>query len=622
MRNLGCCRRSSAQVVAMLISVLLIGSGAGRSASAEDSLAKLVVVLYPQNNDGSPGNFIVDQGIRAVFAENASDHVEIHNEYLDITSPTSGRDSELQRDYLTRKYAGRSVDVVIVALSSALDLVLKHREIFSGAPVVFCAVDEGEVRARDLPADVIGVPVTFDLVETLNLALRFHPKTTTVAVVSGSAPMDREWERNARVAFQSHEQNLEFRYLCGLSLDDLLTEIAHLPRHSVIYYLHVFNDDTGKTLVPSHVLKTIAKNSHVPVYGHVDTYVGRGIVGGRVFSFEQEGRNAGGLALRIIAGETPEVIGVQDINASSYMFDDRQLKKWGITEAKLPVGSIVRDRQPDFWESYRQWILLAGLIFCLQTLLIVGLLIQRSLRRRAEERMRTSQRELQQLSNSLIGAQENERRRIARELHDDFNQRLALLSVELDLVSQKPPDSDDEVRKRMQVLSNHVRELSTSIHDLSHELHPLKLEQLGLVTAVRALCQEVARSHDLDVQFQHKNLPEAIPAEIALCLYRIAQEALRNVIKHSQSDVAFVDLDANATEIHLKVADQGVGLSPGSSGRGGLGLISIRERLRQVHGRYSINSQPTSGTCLEVRVPLSTTAKRTREPDGNLVAVP
>src|SRR5690606_36693478 len=146
---------------------------------------------------------------------------------------------------------------------------------------------------------------------------------------------------------------------------------------------------------------------------------------------------------RILAGERPEQIGVHDVAPNADMFDDRQLKQWGIAAADLPDGSVVRHRQPVFWEVYQGRIAAVGLICSLQSLLILGLLVQRTRRRRAEENVRTSQRELQQLSKSLIGAQENQRRRIARELHDDFNQRLALLSVELDLVRQKPPDSPE-----------------------------------------------------------------------------------------------------------------------------------------------------------------------------------
>ena len=184
------------------------------------------------------------------------------------------------------------------------------------------------------------------------------------------------------------------------------------------------------------------------------------------------------------------------------------------------------------------------------------------------------------LTGRLLEAQEVERRRIARELHDDLNQSLALLSVEMDLLGQVPPASAAEIADRMQELSARVKELSSSVHDLSHQLHPSKLEQLGLVAAVRGLCQELAQPHGLEVKFTHHPVPDVIPPDAALCLYRIAQEALRNVVKHSGSRHASVELSGTADVIRLRVTDDGVGFDPGSAaGNGGLGLVSMRERL-------------------------------------------
>src|SRR5262249_29477442 len=152
-------------------------------------------------------------------------------------------------------------------------------------------------------------------------------------------------------------------------------------------------------------------------------------------------------------------------------------------------------------------------------------------RRRAEDGLRASQRELQLLTGRLLEAQEAERRRIARELHDDLNQSLALLAVELEVLAQKPPKSAAEVAERMRKLSARVKEVSSMVHDLSHQLHPSKLEQVGLVAAVRGLCRELTQSHGLEARFTHDSMPDVIPADTALCLYRVAQEALQNVIK-------------------------------------------------------------------------------------------
>ena len=444
-----------------------------------------------------------------------------------------------------------------------------------------------------MPPDVIGVPIEFDLQETLGLALRLHPDTRRVAVIAGSAPMDATWANEARNAFRPYQDRLEVTYLTGLAMDDLLQRVARLPDHSLIYFVHVFQDATGRALVPAHVLEAVAARANAPIYGHVDTYVGRGIVGGRVISFENEGRNAARLALRILGGESPQKVGIQAVSPNAYLFDARQLRRWGVAESSLPPGSIVRFNELSFWGSYK-WHVLGVVSLCvIESSLIVGLLLQWARRKRVDESLRTSQRELRQLSGSLIGAQESERRRIARELHDDFNRRLALLSIEMDVLRQKTPESASELRPRMDALSERLKQLSSSLHELSHQLHPLRLEQLGLVAAISDLCNDVSATHGLTIEFTHDDVPTSIPPDTALCLYRIVQESLRNVTKYSGAEEASVSLRGAPDAIHLRVADPGVGFDLRSAeGKGGLGLINMRERLQMVGGEIVIVSHP------------------------------
>jgi signal transduction histidine kinase len=278
-----------------------------------------------------------------------------------------------------------------------------------------------------------------------------------------------------------------------------------------------------------------------------------------------------------------------------------------------PPGSVVRYTQPSFWDLYH-WHIVGVVSLCvIQALLIVGLLLQRASRKRAEGGLRDSQRELRALTGRLLQAQETERRRIARELHDDLNQGLAVLAVELDLLGQKPPESGAELGGRMHELSSLVKQLSSTVHDLSHNLHPSKLEQLGLVAAIRSLCKELNQGHDLVIEFTAKQVPPATPHDTTLCLYRIAQEALGNVVRHSGARHAGVELSGSVTEVFLRIVDDGVGFDLGSAdARGGLGLVSMRERLHLVGGAITIDSQPSAGTCIDVRVPLSATSGEER----------
>ncbi|MFO0807629.1 MAG: PAS domain S-box protein [Gemmataceae bacterium] len=693
----------------------------------EPGASKLVVVLYPQNNDGSPGNALVDQSIRSTLAGATSERIEVYAEYLDVAQPADAADRLVQLESLRRKYSGRKVDLIIAGLSSALDFALEHRaKIFPGAPVVMCAVDRREVNARKLPSDVVGAPIDMDLVRTLELALRLHPKTKRVFVVAGQAKMDDWWVAEARREFRSYEDQLAFTYLVGLPMSDLLRQVANLPENSIVYYIHVFQDGTGRASVPAYVLEHLARTANAPIYGHVDSYMGRGVVGGRMFRFETAGTEAARIGLRILAGEKAEAIGIRDTCKNSTMLDWRQLQRWGIGEASLPPGSIVRFKEASLWDLYK-WPIVGVVSLCVvETLLISALVVQRTNRRWADQRfrqvveaapngmvmvgrdgtivlanaqmerlfgyrkeemlgqpvemllperyrvqhvalrerfvavaevrtmgvgrdlfgrckdgrefpleiglspiptgertavlasivdvterrlaeanMRDSQRELRDLTGRLIVAQECERRRIARELHDDLNQSLALLAVELDVMGQRPAESVAQFAEQVRDVSAHVKQLSSAVHDLSHQLHPSKLEQLGLVAAVRSLCRELTRSYGLPIEFSDHGVPRSIPEDTALCLYRIVQEALRNTVKHSHAHHAEVALEGSAETITLRIVDDGVGFAPESIDRQeGLGLVSMRERLRIVGGEIVIDSRPAGGTRIKVHVPL------------------
>ena len=211
----------------------------------------------------------------------------------------------------------------------------------------------------------------------------------------------------------------------------------------------------------------------------------------------------------------------------------------------------------------------------------------------------------QELSGRLIHAQEAERIRLARELHDDLSQSLALLAVELDMLGQQPP-AGNHISERMQEFSAQVRNLSSSVHRLSHELHPAKLEQLGLVAAVRGFAKELGAAHQMAVECEFHNVPRGLPDEIALCLYRIVQEGLQNVVKHSGAAGAKVILQADEKEFCLEISDQGSGFDSGATtGNSSLGLVGMRERVRLVHGKITIQSRQGEGAKIEVRVPLT-----------------
>jgi PAS domain S-box-containing protein len=212
---------------------------------------------------------------------------------------------------------------------------------------------------------------------------------------------------------------------------------------------------------------------------------------------------------------------------------------------------------------------------------------------------------LSSLSRRLIEAQERERIRIARELHDDINQRMALLAVNLHVLSEKPPASAAELRRSITKESEMVSELVRDVEALSHRLHSSKLEYLGLTVAGASFCQELSEHQKVKIDFHSEGIPKRLPQEIALCLFRVMQEALQNGIKHSGAHHFDVRMSSERNLIRLSVCDRGTGFDLDEAMKGrGVGLSSMQERVKLIGGEFMIESRPQHGTTVEVRAPL------------------
>jgi signal transduction histidine kinase len=208
----------------------------------------------------------------------------------------------------------------------------------------------------------------------------------------------------------------------------------------------------------------------------------------------------------------------------------------------------------------------------------------------------------------LISAQEDERSRIARELHDDFSQRLALLAIQLGQASQSLPETDKALSENLHAMWERTTELSADIHKLSHQLHSSKLHHLGLLAAAKSLCEETGKQHHIQIEFLQREMPEEISPDMSLCFFRIVQEALNNIVRHSGATQAHVEFVGSPSLIRVRIVDAGAGFDPSSiAARGGLGLASMRERLRLLGGTIALNSSPMGGTEIVAEVPLTWT---------------
>jgi signal transduction histidine kinase len=430
-----------------------------------------------------------------------------------------------------------------------------------------------------------------------------------VFVVSGANAGDRDFEGVARAQFRLLESRLNFTYLSGLPTSDLKARLQRLPPHSIIYYLVVYQDGAGENFHPLEYMDELARVASAPVYSWVDSTMDRGIVGGRLLSQEAEMRSIADLVLRVLRGEAADSIPRSAPDLHFSQVDWRQLRRWGINESRVPAGTLVRFRQPEGWDRYKGYIFAALIVLLAQSMLIAGLLVQSQRRRRAEVRVRDSESALRasnerihDLGGRLLQAQEAERSRIARELHDDVNQQVALLAIDLEMLREggrERPDAATLVEEACE----RAHDIAKSLHDLSHQLHPARLRMLGLVPALTGLQRELSRP-DFAIEFSAHDVPASLSADITLCLFRVAQEALQNALTHSAAGAVSVTLAGEPEKLTMTIVDDGVGFDPDDVWRKGLGLVSMGERLESVAGTLEIQSRAGAGTCLLISVPL------------------
>jgi signal transduction histidine kinase/ABC-type uncharacterized transport system substrate-binding protein len=590
-------------LLGLICAIAGVGTAAAQVPAKAGGVAqKRALILYTLRKD-LPFTGVLDRVYQKTLSDGLAGRLDYYAEYIDVARFPEPEYQEALRDFLRRKYAEQRFDLIITSGNATYEFVARYgAELFPGAPVVF----SGYGDLRRVPNST-GLVVTVDMKSTLDLALRLRPETKRVFVVCGASGFEKYFEFIARQQFREYEGGLAFTYLTRLSLEDLQGAVAKAPKDSIIYFLSLVEDGAGNRFIPLDALDKISSVANAPVYSWYDVAIDHGIVGGSLVSAEVVARQTAELALRTLRGENPDRIPVVEIKPNVNIFDWRQLRRWGIGEDRLPPGSIVRFREPSFWDLYK-WRVIGVVSLCaVEALLIFALLVQRSRRGRAEKGLHESRARVEDLAGRLIVAQEDERKYVARELHDDLNQQVASLAIGLSKLKRQLPDAGDSVLGQVAKLQDRATGLADHIRRLSHNLHSSTLEHVGLAAALKAYCDEFTEQEGIAVRLRIEGGLEAIPSDVALCLYRVAQESLRNIARHSGAASAEVTLTGSGKALELRVADQGRGFDrKQSESRRGLGLASMEERVKLLRGSLDLKTQPGAGTELMAQIPVRT----------------
>ncbi|HET9069415.1 MAG TPA: hypothetical protein VFN28_12280, partial [Amaricoccus sp.] len=337
-------------------------------------------------------------------------------------------------DYLRALFPQTPPDLMVTIGGPAALFVEAHRaEIFPAAPLLLTAIEARRVDPAHLGGrDVVAAHVV-DVPAIVNTILEVQPGVREVLVVLGASPLERMWRGFAEQDLAEFAGQLRFLWTNELDFGAILARVAALPADAAVVYGLMLVDASGVPFEEDQALAAIAASSAVPVYGVFDSQVGRGLVGGRLLPVGEMATRSAQAGLRLLAGEAPSDVSVPDVVAGPPTFDSRQLLRFGIADDRLPPGSRILFRQPTAWDHYR-WSILAALALCLvQTAFIAGLALSRRRLRRSEAaltasegRLRETAGEARDFATRLIRAQEDERARLGRELHDDITQRLAV----------------------------------------------------------------------------------------------------------------------------------------------------------------------------------------------------
>ena len=418
--------------------------------SAQES-HKQVLVLY-STGPHNQFSIIGERELPRILDVGPRTNLDYYSEFIDSRFPDPSFPIAFG-DFLRLKYRGIRFDLVIAMQDVAVEFVNRNRDsLFPDAPVVFLANDR---RTASVGPNSTGLIQERKFTGTLALIEKLQPDARNVFVVTGAGADDKAFEDAMRSQMQSFESRLTVNYLSGLPTDELERRLAGLPQRSVVYYLRLSEDGAGNKYHPLLHIDRVAAVANAPTYSWVDSALDHGIVGGNLYSQIEAIRRTGQLALRVLGGEKADSIDTSAIDVNSDQVDWRQLRRWDIDEARVPAGTVVSFRDPTIWDRYKGYILAALALLIVQSGLIAGLLIQRARRhhaevelRRSQDSLRTSYERIRHLGSRMLKAQETERSRIARELHDDINQQLALLTMDLDEVAARRSWRRQAARRR------------------------------------------------------------------------------------------------------------------------------------------------------------------------------
>jgi signal transduction histidine kinase len=584
--------------------------------------AKSVLVLY-SNNRLVPGNVEVDRGLSAALASANAGSIRTYSEFLD--SPEFSGDSyeNLEVSYLHGKYAAAPPDAIVAVSNYALSFIVRHRvQLFPGAPVIFTAVPTNVLQAlKPMPPDIVGVPNDYDYSGTISQALRWHPHARRLVIVTGASAQDQAAEARLRSEVPAVIGSVIPEFWAGLSITALRKRLSDLGSDTVVFTTGFFRDGDGNPFNPRDAAALIAGASSAPVYGPYDTLIGTGVVGGRMPSFEEMGRQAGQTVQTIFAGTAPGALRLPTSTPTTLHIDWRQAQRWRINENMIPGGTIVHFKEPTLWEAHRTDVLIALSVILLQTALIAALYLERRRRSAAESTTQNLNTQLAHASRLAVAGE------LTAAIAHEINQPLGAVQTSADaadLLLQSGEDRREDllrivtrIRRDTVRASDVIRRLRTLLARHEPERHQFDVAAAIAEAAMILRSEADRRKVTLDAR------PAFPPVYVAGDQTQI-QQVLINLVLNAMDAVAGqpenrrhieVSIERLAGNIRITVLDRGHGIaietlpklfdSFFSTKQQGMGLgLSIARSIVDAHGgRIWAENRDGHGAAFHVELP-------------------
>ena len=594
------------------------------AARAQEKVRR-VLMLYPYSNL-FPISVITGEAATKRLIERSEKPLELYSDFLDL-GRFSGEAYEARTvRYLIDKYRDRKPDLVMALGPQSLRFILQYQaDLGFDAPIVFCCTSGARLAALKPPGNVTGIIFDFDLTKTLSLAQRLQPDARHIVVIAGATEFDQQSAQIARRQLAPYEQKYDTKYLVGLRYDELLENLKRLPRDTIVIVLTMFADSTGRLFISPEVVQDITTAAAAPVYSPYQTYLGRGVVGGRMDSFQQVGAEIADLALDILAGASPSKLVPRAATANADRVDWRQLRRWNISEDRLPPGTDIRFREFSLWEQYRWQIIAIIALVLAQAAVIAQLYFERRRRRIAETELRQRLLEVIHLNRTATAGA------LSASFAHELNQPLGAIqsyaeAAELYLKADPP-----NLERVEQILANILRDDKRAAEIISHMGGLLKkgsasdLRECDFNDVVRAALrildpEALKRGVELSVHHANGSLPVRVdPIHLQQVILNLAvngMDAMQDCAP-GRGRMSVQTALVGESAIEVSIADSGMGIPVGKLNEifdtfyttkqqgTGLGLSIARTIIETYGGKIWAENRPGGGAVLRFTLPLS-----------------